>query len=114
MGKTSQHLGERIKQHVPNHLIEPVVTGGKKRRGRPPKTKSDKPASERYQSAIACHLAANEDCRKSFDPRQFSILSRARSSAHLHILEAIFIHTLKPALCKQKSFVQSLQLFGVK
>ena len=110
MGKTSQRFGERIKQHVPKHLVD--VPTSKKRRGRPPKVQ-EKPA-EGYQSAIACHLAANEDCRKSFRESAFSILCRCRSKHHQDVLEAMFIHVLQPKFCKQKSFVTNLILFNVK
>ena len=110
VGKTSQRFGERIKQHVPKHLVDAPTS--KKRRGRPPKVR-EKPA-EGYQSAIACHLAANEDCRKSFRESAFSILCRCRSKHHQDVLEAMFIHVLQPKLCKQKSFVTNLVLFNVK
>ena len=78
VGKTSQRFGERIEQHVPKHLV--YTPTSKKRRGRPPKVR-EQPA-EGYQSAIACHLAANEDCRKSFRESAFSILCRCRSKHH--------------------------------
>ena len=64
MGKTSQQFGERIKQHVPKHLMDSAKEPATKRRGRSPK-KRDNPAGE-YQSAIACHLAANKDCCISY------------------------------------------------
>ena len=73
----------------------------------------EKPA-EGYQSAIACHLAANEDCRKSFRESAFSILCRCRSKHHQDVLEARFIHVLRPKRCNQKSFVTNLVLFNVK
>ena len=104
VGKTSQRFGERIKQHVPKLLVDAPTS--KKRR--PPKVR-EKPA-EGYQSAIACHLAANEDCRKSFRESAFSILCRCRSKHHQDVLEAMFIHVLRPKLCKQKSFVTNLVL----
>ena len=70
--------------------------------GRPPKVRK-KPA-EGYQSVIACHLAANEVCRKNFRESDFSILCRCRSKHHQDILEAMFIHEdrLWHKLCKQK------------
>ena len=39
------------------------------------------------------------------------VLARCRSKHHLNILEAMYIHVLKPVLCKQKSFVANLTLF---
>ena len=103
MGKTSQRFGERIKQHVPKHLVNAPTS--KKRCSRPPKVRK-KPA-EGYQSAIACYLAANEDCHKSFQEYDLSILCRWRSKHHQDVLEAMFIHVLRPKICKQNS----LQVF---
>ena len=112
VGRTTQHLSERMKQHIPKHLAEssPDATAPHVRnRGRPPK-KRENPAEE-YQSAIACHLAASEQCRPHYTDSYFSILTRARTKRHLHVLESMFIHTLQPVLCKQKSFVMDLKLF---
>ena len=49
--------------------------------------------------------------RKSFRNKKFSILARGRSSFHLSALEATFIKSLNPLLCKQKEFVYSLKIF---
>ena len=35
VGKTTQHLSDRIKQHIPKHLVEPPQEGKKRGRGRP-------------------------------------------------------------------------------
>lgn len=105
VGRTSQRLAERIKQHVPQHLVDSVQDPNKKRRGRPPKL------SDGFQSAIACHLAANRDCCLSYRESNFKVLSRCRSKHLLNVLEAMYIYLLKPVLCKQKSFVTSLTLF---
>ena len=112
VGRTTQHLSERMKQHVPKHLVEssPDATAPRvRKRGRPPKKREN--LAEGYQSAIACHLAANEQCRRHYTDSDFSILARARTKRHLHVLESMFIHILQPALCKQKSFVMDLKLF---
>ena len=42
--------------------------------------------------------------------QKFSILARGRSSFHLSALEATFIKSLNPFLCKQKEFVYSLKI----
>ena len=57
------------------------------------------------------HLAANKECCLSYDDSDFRVLARCRSKHHLNILEAMYIHVLKPVLCKQKSFVANLTLF---
>ena len=43
-------------------------------------------------------------------PKSFSVLAKARTNFHLDALEATFIKTLKPILCRQKEFVYSLQI----
>ena len=105
VGRTSQHLSARIKQHVPRHLL-PVQNY--RRRGRPPKTSHD---AADYQSAIARHLAENEACRREYSDDQFRVLARGRSEFHLKVLEAVVIRTQQPPLCTQKSFVVDLTLF---
>ena len=62
-------------------------------------------------SYFACHLAANKECSLSYDDYDFRVLARCRSKYHLNILEAMYIHVLKPGLCKQKSFVAILSVF---
>ena len=103
VGQTQQRFGERIKQHVPRHILDSALKSTEKRRGRPPK-KRENPAED-DPSAIAYHLEANEECCLSYDDSDFRVLPRCRSKHHLNILEAMYIHVLKPVLCKQKSFV---------
>ena len=109
VGKTAKNLIARIKQHVPRHLLPQTADGPQtKKRGRPPKSTIDVD----FSSEIAQHLADNEQCRQSYSDEHFTVLSRARSKFHLDVLEAAFIHTLRPVLCRQKSFVVSLKLFA--
>ena len=97
VGRTSQHLVDRVKQHVPRYLL-------------PSSNRSIAPTLQ-HQSAIARHLAANADCRKTYLDSDFRILARSRSSHHLQVLEATYIHAEKPTMCQQKSFVTFLQLY---
>ena len=108
LGQTQQRFGERIKQHVPRHILDSARESTEKRRGRPPKKREN---PEDYPSAVACHLAANKECCLSYDDSDFRVLARCRSKLHLNILEAMYIHVLKPVLWKQKSFVANLTLF---
>ena len=48
-------------------------------------------------------------CAHEYNDNKFSILARGRTSFHLSTLEATYIKTSKPNLCKQKEFV-----FGLK
>ena len=52
-------------------------------------------------SAIGLHLIQNLDCASHYHIDQFSILAKARILSHLGTLEATFIKTLKPILCRQ-------------
>ena len=104
VGKTSQRLTDRIKQHVPRHLVNKTASN----KGRPPKTRV-KP--DDYQSAIASHLASNKACCEQYCDTDFKVLSRGRSKYHLDVLEAMYICESCPVLCKQKNFVTYLKLF---
>ena len=90
VGRTTQRLGDRIKQHVPSNI----------------RNKTGKTSD----SAIGQHLLDNPDCAKLYNDDMFQIIGRARSSFHLAFLESIYIQTKKPSLCRQKEFVFSLGL----
>ena len=45
-----------------------------------------------------------------YNKDNFSVLARARTSFHLSALEATFIKSLNPLLCKQNEFVYSLKI----
>ena len=52
-----------------------------------------------------CHcqyLLDNDQCALNYDNKRFSILAAARSSFHLNLLEAAYIKTWHPMLCRQK------------
>ena len=55
-------------------------------------------------SAIGQHLLENDQCALNYDNKRFSILATARSSFHLNLLEAVYIKTQRPTLCKQSLF----------
>ena len=101
MGKTSQRLSERMKQHVPKHLVDPDPPT--KRRGRPQK-RCDHPG-EGYQSAIVYHLAVDRSCAVSYLDSDFRVLSRGRSKEHLNVLEAMYIYVLAPLCYVNKSYL---------
>ena len=91
VGKTTQRLSERIKQHIPPNIA----------------TRK----SNQADSAILAHLRNKPACVPTNAQELFRILARARSSYHLDILEAMYIRSLEPSLCAQKEFVKSLTLF---
>ena len=61
-------------------------------------------------SAIGQHLLQNPTCAHEYNDNKFSILARGRTSFHLSTLEATYIKTSKPNLCKQKEFVYGLKI----
>jgi len=63
-------------------------------------------------SAIGLHLLRNPTCAQNYYHKQLSILAKSRSPFHLSVLEAIFIKTLDPILCRQKEFVYNLTLLS--
>ena len=111
VGRTSQRLQDRIKQHVPKSIRSCSFS---QKRLLPAcwcksstKTNTQSPASD---SAITLHLSQNRTCAQHYDDRRSSILAKGRSPFHLSALEATFIKTSNPALCWQKEFVYRLRL----
>ena len=68
-------------------------------------TKSD------CDSAIGQHLLDNDQGALNHDNKQFSILAASRISFHLNLVEAAYIKTRRPVLCRQKGFAYILKLF---
>ena len=111
VGRTSQRLQDRIKQHVPKFILNNSTTS-KIRSSLSRACKTDDNSSQPcfHESAIGQHLLDNKECASQYSDSKFSILFRGRSKFHLSALEATFIKSLKPNLCKQKEFVYSLKL----
>ena len=104
-------LQDRIKQHVPKS-IRPCFSFQKRllparRCKSSTQTNTQSLASD---SAIGLHLLQNPTCAQHYDDSRFSILAQGRSLFHLSALEATFIKTSNPALCRQKEFVYSLKI----
>ena len=96
VGKTTQVLPERIKQHVARKLID----------GRTEKRMK----IEKNDSAVTKHLKVNPECIPLEPERCFTVLAQARNKSHLDVLEAVFIRTLSPDMCQQKEFTKQIQL----
>ena len=107
VGRTSQRLEERIKQHVPRSIANPPASVNRQSLSRSCKTNTR--PQQFHKSAIGQHLD-NAQCAFHYSNEKFFILARGRSSFHLSALEAIFIKSLNPLLCKQKEFVYSLKI----
>ena len=66
---------------------------------------------DKRKSAVYKHLVSSPECRKVFDDSWFSVIHCARFFKQLQVLEAVYIRTRDPVLCKQKENVVSLTLF---
>ena len=110
VGRTSQRLEERIKQHVPDP--SPILLPRKSFRHRQSLSRSCKAntCQQFHESGIGQHLLENAQCALHYSNGKFSILARGRFSFHLSALEATFIKSLNLFLCKQKEFVYSLKI----
>jgi len=107
VGCTSQRLEERIKQHIPKLITNPPTPHIRQSLPRPGKATSSR---QFHESTIGQHLLDNAECALHYNNDKFSVLARARTSFHLSALEATFIKSLNPLLCKQKEFVYSLKI----
>ena len=106
--RTSQRLQDRIKQHVPKWLQQQAKRPTRSQPDRSCKLKRKNPDCD---SAIGQHLLDNEQCAANYsNDKRFRILAVARNSFHLCLLDATFIKTRYPVLCKQNEFVYTLKL----
>ena len=108
VGRTFQRLEERIKQHVPRSIANPPTSHNRQSLSR--SCKVNIRPQQFYKSAIDQHLLDNAQCALYYKSDKFFILARGRSSFHLSALEATFIKSLNPLLCKQNEFVYSLKI----
>ena len=105
VGRMSQWLEERIKQHVSRSITNPRASANHQSLSRSCKTNTR--LQQFHKSAIGQDLLDNAQCALHYSNEKFSILARGRSSFHLSALEATFIKSLNPLLCKQKEFIYS-------
>ena len=108
VGRTSQRLQDRIKQHVPQWLRQQLT---RPRRFQPHRLCKQNHTKPDCDSVFGQHLLDNDQCALKYDNKRFSILAAARSSYHPNLLEAAYIKTQRPVLCRQKEFVYTLKLF---
>ena len=108
VGRTSPRLEDRIKQHVPRSITNPPASHNRQSLSR--SCKNNTRPQQFHESAISQHLLDNAQCALYYSDDKLSILARGCSSFHLSALEATFIKSLNPLLCKQKEFVYSLKI----
>ena len=107
VGRTSQWLQDRIKQHVPKSVRTGQVSQDRKAFNCSCKLTNHEPICD---SAIEQHLLTNQSCALHYSDDRFSILSKGRSAFHLSALEATYIKVSQPILCRQKEFVYALKI----
>ena len=95
IGRTSQRLEVRAKQHVSREIHYRAIFG----------------QSKLLDSAICEHLNAINNCVIDYNDEYFDVLYRARTKQHLVFLEVLYILFYKPTLCKQNP-KHSLNLIG--
>lgn len=98
IGRTGNSLAKRIEQHAPANFRMKL-------------TDEEEYVDLSPSSAIGQHLLENPACAQNFKSQKFTILAQARSDFHLKILEALYIMSKSPKLCRQKKFVYTCLLF---
>ena len=118
VGRTSQRLGDRIAEHVPKAFRVPMKPSEIRPNNSSYGLRKRKPVSyvaasipSYVDSAVGLHLLENPECAKMYSDADFEILSTARNSYHLNVVEALYINSLKPLLCRQKKFIYYCRLF---
>ena len=95
IGRTSQRLEVKVRQHVSRDIHNRTTSGH----------------SKLLDSAICEHLNAINSCVVNYNKECFGVLHRARTKQHLVFLDALYILLYKPTLCKQNP-KDSLNLLG--
>ena len=108
IGRMSQRLEERIKQHVPRSIANPPALHNHQSLSQ--SCKANTHPQQFHKSTIGQHLLDNAQCALHYSNKKFSILAQGRSSFHLSALKVTFIKSLNPLLYKQKEFAYSLKI----
>ena len=98
VGRTTQRLADRIKQHVPTSIRKKSNTV----REQPPRLCKNKNAKITCESAIGQHPITNPECTKIYTDDNFRNIGQARSSFHVSVLESVYMKTQNPVLCREK------------
>ena len=114
VGKTSQTLKKRSKQHIPACLVaykeahdNNTITAFKETK------KWQSAVNSTSGSNIAKHLFDNQDCLTNMNFDRFKVVARGRNKFHLDVLESVFISTVRPEICKQTEFCYKILLFQI-
>ena len=112
VGSTSQRLQDRIKQNIP--LIYPLFLFFSEMRTSCPSMQIFNQLNTQSLAsdlAIGLHLLQNVFCPQHYNGRRFYTLAQGRSRFHLSALEAAFIKTSNPFLCRQTNLIIAERLY---
>ena len=76
VGRMSQHLEKRIKQHVPRSIANPPASPSRKSLSC--SYKANKRPQQLHESSIGQHLLDNAQCALHYSNEKFSIVDRER------------------------------------
>ena len=116
MGRNSQRLQDRIKQHLPKSIccgISSQKLALPIRECKHSTKSTTQTQSLTRDLVIGFHLLRNPTCAQNNDDNMFSIHSKGRLSFHLSALEATFIESSNLIFCGQKEFVYNLKILQV-
>ena len=108
IGCMSQRLEEQIKQHIPRSIANPPASPNCQSLSC--SCKASTCPQQFHESSIGQHLLDNVQCALHYINKKFSIFAQGHSTFHLFALEATFIKSLNPLLCKKKEFIYSLKI----
>ena len=99
IGRTSNRLDLRIKQHLPVRILNLELKRGQ--------------LENTSRSSIAEHMINSRECVAEFNVDRFSILSRSHSIFHPKLLETLYVRSLQPSLCKQRDCLLELNVISL-
>ena len=100
VGRTSQRLEERIKQHVPRSMANPPASPNSQSLSR--SCKANTRPQQFHKSSIGQHLLDNAQYALRYSNEKFSILARGRSSFHL-LLKQLSLNLSTPFCVSKKN-----------
>ena len=113
VGRTTQRLQERIKQHVPKAIRQKNTLTQKQgtHRSQPTRTQPNRKCKAKGKtqfepesdSAIVQHLLESNQCARNYSDWQFKILTTAFSQFHLSLLKAVYISRKKNRFVQVKA-----------
>ena len=99
VGRISNRLDLRIKQHLPARILNLRLKRGQ--------------LANTSGSSIAERMINSRECVADFNVDRFSILSRSHLLFHLKVLETLYVWSLQPSLCKQRDCLLGLNVISL-